>query len=296
MNKKLNQWIIFILIALLSSPSNLYADSEQPDPSASVFRFQKQMAKRGNAESQFKLGLMYETGSGVKQSSVLATSWYKKAAEQKHQPSANRLTYLEVKKSGFKEKHAPWLKQLKTDARFHEGEALFLLGQMYSEGTAVEKNLPLSLKLLRKASAANIPGADTEMLKVEDKLTKIEAQKTQQRIAQKKSAAMIAAPIATTVVLPSTVKPKKAHKRRSSRLANKKKKKKTKSLTKKTAVPIKRTNPERQIKPKNKPKPKPVKTVQTKPVVSKKTTEAPDKSHPMDTICGGINRFRRGCR
>ena len=57
------------------------------------------MAKRGNAESQFKLGLMYETGSGTDKSLVLATSWYKKAAQQDYKPASNRLTYLNIKKN-----------------------------------------------------------------------------------------------------------------------------------------------------------------------------------------------------
>ena len=128
------------------------------------------MAKRGNAESQFKLGLMYETGSGTYKSPVLATSWYKKASQQHYKPASNRLIYLDIKKTGFKESHIDWLKSLKKDARFNEGEALFLLGQMYSEGTGVNKSLTRSLLLLRKAAGGNIPGSETEIARVEHEL------------------------------------------------------------------------------------------------------------------------------
>ncbi len=269
---------------------NLAADTY--DPSASVLLFQKQMAKRGNAESQFKLGLMYETGSGVKSSPVLAASWYKKAAKQKYKPASNRLTYLEIKKSGFNDSHNKWLKQLKSDARFNEGEALFLLGQMYSEGTAVEKNLKLSLKLLQKASGVNIPGSETEIARVERELALLEEQK---KSAENNKKAIAAAAVAAKKIVKNPVKPiipatpTATITRSNKNIKSKTQKVKTKPTAaksiKKRPITINKTPPKAAL----------IITPVITPPPAPKTTKAA-KTHPMDTICGGRNRFSRNCR
>ncbi len=39
-------------------------------------------AEEGNAKAQYKLGVMYEDGKGVKQDAVEAVKWYRKTTEQ----------------------------------------------------------------------------------------------------------------------------------------------------------------------------------------------------------------------
>jgi len=258
------------------------------------------MAKRGNAESQFKLGLMYETGSGVDQSPVLATSWYKKAKRQNYKPAANRLTYLEIKKTGFTDKHAAWLKDLKNDARFNEGEALFLLGQMYSEGTGVNKSLTRSLKLLRKAAGGNIPGADAEIARVEEELNQLQKQYISKEEKEKTKSAVI------VPVKKAAAKPRKPVKKASSPKINKSRKTAAKKPNK-SNNPVKKRNTiksstttSKQKTPKKPAAPAKTKTIPVKPAPVKpvpvKREIKKEEEHPMDTICGGRNRFSRGCR
>jgi len=64
------------------------------------------LAKRGNASSQFNLGLMYENGLGVPQDHVQAVTWYRKAAEQGHSDAANNLGSLYDKGLGVRQDHA----------------------------------------------------------------------------------------------------------------------------------------------------------------------------------------------
>ena len=286
MNIKSLKCRTILLLIISSLHINSYADIY--DSSTTVFRFQKQMAKRGNAESQFKLGLMYETGSGVKKSPVLATSWYKKAELQNYKPASNRLIYLEIRKSGFKEKHEEWLKKLKIDARYNEGEALFLLGQMYSDGTGVNKSLTRSLKHLRKAAGGNIPGTDAEITRVEAELAQLQEQYlTEQE--KKKTLPIVVLPVKkaiTTTPTPPKVKTKRLKPSKKIHAKTlKKSKKKTISKTKKA-------------KKETKIKKQPIKLVSTKTTVKKAApkpeTKVPD--HPMDMICGGRNRFSRNCR
>ena len=45
---------------------------------------------KGDGDSQFALGLMYEQGVGVRRSDMESLKWFRKAAEQGH-PEAQRI-------------------------------------------------------------------------------------------------------------------------------------------------------------------------------------------------------------
>lgn len=62
------------------------------------------MAEKGNAISQYHLGLLYEEGQGVSKSFASARQWYQKAADQGN------------------------------------ADAMFALGQVYAEGLGVKKD------------------------------------------------------------------------------------------------------------------------------------------------------------
>jgi TPR repeat protein len=133
---------------------------------SSVFKFQQTMAQKGLASAQYKLAMMYETGDGIPQDLNSARNWYQQAQTQSYKPAGHRLKYLDIAQN-----HTPadrdWLKQLHQDAQAGNGEALFLLGQMYAAGTGVYQELHLAARYLRKASAENIPGSESELTQVE---------------------------------------------------------------------------------------------------------------------------------
>lgn len=279
----------------------LSAQAETYDPSPSVYRFQKKMAERGDASAQFKLGTMYENGAGVDADIFKARYWYSTAADQDYKPAKNRLVYLDIKHNGFKEEHKSWLQTLKNDARHNDGEALYLLGQMYAEGTAVNKSLTRSLKLLRKAAAENISGTDSQIAKVEEELFKLQQQYLTEEDRKK---------LPASAVVPSK-KPKPAA-TKASRSKNAARSSTT-SAKQKPWTPVKTVSkrPTRQ---------QASKTTSGRPVVQKARSTPPGKStpeeiaivkarlkaqqqsekknssHPMDMICSGENRFSSGCR
>jgi len=305
-----------LLLSIVFFNTHQVAAAEAYDPSATVYRFQETMAKRGNAESQFKLGLMFETGSGVEQGLVNAITWYNKAAEQNYKPAINRLTYLEIKKSGFKKSHNKWVKNLQADARFNEGEALFLLGQMYSEGTGIKKDLPEALRLLRKASRGNIPGADAEIYRIEKELAankKIKAPKQKRNIkiapiptraAAINASGFIPSPSGTSL----SSRPKKPF-ITAEQLRKQQARGRQIQLERERQINLK-TQQLGQTKPphKNHPKAKPIiklpakseqKISLAKNLNKINTTEKNTKKteeHPMDIICGGSNMLLSGCR
>jgi len=296
---------LLVLLCFSFSPPELLAGPY--DPSASVFRFQKKMAERGIAESQLKLGLMYETGSGVKASQLNALIWYKKAAAQNYKPAINRLTYLEIRKSGFSPQHQAWLKELKKDASFNEGEALFLLGQMYAEGTGVEKDPQTALKLLRKAAAGNIPGSEAEIMRVENELSRLQARNARQKNSHRKKndgkksprIPPVAARPPVKAAAPRTLAASnKAKKKPATPAANRKYSKKTGKTIKPASQTMvlskssskQKTNRHAAVKQRAKA------PTQQVSAISVKTEKPSADLHPMDMICGGRNRFQRGCR
>ncbi len=52
-------------------------------------------AEKGYAEAQYKLGICYHFGFGVKRSRKLAKRWYEQAARQRHKSATSALQILE---------------------------------------------------------------------------------------------------------------------------------------------------------------------------------------------------------
>lgn len=155
--------ISFVAVYSLLQPFNLHA-VELGAFGNSVFQFQKKMAAKGNTSAEYKLGTLYEFGISVKPDVKEASNYYKRAAKKGYQPAINRLTYLEIKQSGYnKSKHDTWFKNLSSQAASSEPNALILLGQMHRHGINVEKNLNKSLAMLQKANALGHTEVDSQI-------------------------------------------------------------------------------------------------------------------------------------
>jgi TPR repeat protein len=146
---------------------------------AGIFEFQQKLADSGNAQAQFKVGNMYESGRGVGLDLAAATQWYEKSAANNYKPAKNRLTYLQVKRGGFRPEHKNWLNEVKTDADAGDGEASMMLGEMYEGGVGVPKNLAQAQVEYKRASVKGIPGSEGAYYAVSDLLNK-QKQQTQQ--------------------------------------------------------------------------------------------------------------------
>lgn len=160
---------------LLGSPGFVLAENFD----AGVFEFQKKLADGGNAQAQFKLGNMYESGRGVAADMNAAVQWYEKSAANNYKPAKNRLTYLQVKKSGFKPEHKNWLSEVKADASAGDGEAMMILGELSEQGIGMPKNLSQAQTEYKRASTKGIPGSEAAYYAVSDMLDK-QKQLTQQ--------------------------------------------------------------------------------------------------------------------
>lgn len=141
--------------------------------SSSVVEFQMKLAKNGNPLAQFKLGSMYESGQGVKQDDKQAIEWYQKSAAKGHQPAKNRLTFMEIKKSGYKpDSQQQWLNGIKRESDSLDASAMILLADMHTTGVAVEKNPKKALALLKRTSAMGHSEVDLKIEALEREINK----------------------------------------------------------------------------------------------------------------------------
>lgn len=160
---------VFLLFFLFSSLFSMPCQAiEMVDQSANMFAFQQKLANKGNAQAQYKLGFMYETGQGVNPSREKALDWYARAAAKGNQAARNRMQYLQIRQQGYDPKRdAQWLAAVRNDAFANQVEAVFLLGQLYHEGLGVKKNLDKALALYYKLGSEGIPAVDREISLIE---------------------------------------------------------------------------------------------------------------------------------
>lgn len=151
-----------------------------------LFDFQMKMAKKGNAEAQFKVGEMYETGFGVKADQAEATKWISKSADQGHETARFKLLYWDIKKNGITDANKAEYEALKTKANEGNGQAQFYIGKMYSRGVGVKKNSTKALGWLNKAALVGVLAAEREAILVRENQQRWAAEK--KRRAEKKRA------------------------------------------------------------------------------------------------------------
>ena len=152
----------FLLLLLMIVSTASQADA--------LFDFQMKLAKKGNAEAQFKVGEMYESGTGVKQDMAEATNWITKAASQNHETANFKLLYWDVEKNGVTDGNKAKVEDLKAKAKSGNGQAQYYVGKMYANGVGMKKNTDKAINWLNKAALVGVLQAEPEIVKLrEDK-------------------------------------------------------------------------------------------------------------------------------
>jgi hypothetical protein len=152
----------FLLLLLMIVSTASQADA--------LFDFQMKLAQKGNAEAQFKVGEMYESGTGVKQDMAEATNWITKAASQNHETANFKLLYWDVEKNGVTDGNKAKVEDLKAKAKSGNGQAQYYVGKMYANGVGMKKNTDKAINWLNKAALVGVLQAEPEIVKLrEDK-------------------------------------------------------------------------------------------------------------------------------
>ena len=155
------RFVALMLITLfLCMPMIVQADG--------LFDFQMKLAQKGNAEAQFKVGEMYETGFGVKEDKAEAATWITKAADQGHETAGFKLLYWDIEKNGVTDANKGELEALRAKANDGNAQAQYYVGKMYSRGVGVTRDSAKALDWLNKAALVGVLEAERESAMVRE--------------------------------------------------------------------------------------------------------------------------------
>jgi TPR repeat protein len=153
-----------------------------------LFDFQMKLAQKGNAEAQFKVGEMYETGFGVEQDMVQAENWIQMAARQGHETAGFKLLYWDLEKNGLNDSNRAQLDALRQKANAGNEQAQYYVGKMYAHGVGVKQDTDKAVDWLSKATLVGVLAAERELSAVKEQKQRIaiESRREQERQAELK--------------------------------------------------------------------------------------------------------------
>jgi len=158
--RKMRIAVFMLLSVVISLPSLSLADG--------LFDFQMKLAEKGNAEAEFKVGEMYETGFGVKQDMKEAEIWINKAAEKGHETANFKLLYWDLEKNGVTSSNKAEFESVQAKAKAGNPQAEYYVGKMYSRGVGVKKDPDQAINWLNKAAFVGVLEAEREMVLVRE--------------------------------------------------------------------------------------------------------------------------------
>eukprot|EP00615_Pteridomonas_danica_P010802 CAMPEP_0114342338 /NCGR_PEP_ID=MMETSP0101-20121206/9727_1 /TAXON_ID=38822 ORGANISM="Pteridomonas danica, Strain PT" /NCGR_SAMPLE_ID=MMETSP0101 /ASSEMBLY_ACC=CAM_ASM_000211 /LENGTH=355 /DNA_ID=CAMNT_0001476401 /DNA_START=80 /DNA_END=1144 /DNA_ORIENTATION=+ len=120
-------------------------------------------ADEGFMFAQFKLGIMYFHGRGVKQNYVKAREWYLKAASQDHAGSQHNLGVIYNKGHGVRQDYVKAREWYLQAASQHNPDAQNNLGVIYHNGQAVQQDFVKAREWYLKAASQHNPDAQNNL-------------------------------------------------------------------------------------------------------------------------------------
>lgn len=167
---RLTHRLVLVFSLSFFLPVSAYA-LELVNQSSNIFKFQQKLAAKGNASAQYKLACMYEFGTGIEQNLERAQHWYVQASSAGVKAASDRMTYLLVKQQGYdKKKNSAWLDGIQKSAKESNGDAMFLLAQLYREGLGVKKDLTKSVEILDQVSLLGAADVEKEMALIQQEI------------------------------------------------------------------------------------------------------------------------------
>ena len=106
---------------------------------ATALREWTPLAEQGNADAQYNLGVIYDTGQGVPQNNKTAVKWYRLAAEQGGSFAQLNLGVMYANGQGVPQDYKTAVKWYRLAAEQGDADAQFGLGFMYALGRGVLK-------------------------------------------------------------------------------------------------------------------------------------------------------------
>jgi TPR repeat protein len=98
------------------------------------------LAEKGDADAQFKVGLIYYLGQGVLRDYLEALGWFKKAARQDHPYAQYNVGYMYEKGEGTPQDYGEAAKYYRQAAQRGNRLAQYTLGYLYEKGQGVSQD------------------------------------------------------------------------------------------------------------------------------------------------------------
>ena len=153
--------------AQITEAQKLAREFRPQDVYAKSLKESKAFAEQGDIAAQFKLGLIYYKGQGVRSDYQEALNWFKKAALQGHVLSQYNAGYMNEKGEGTPQDYIEAAKYYRQAAEQGNQLAQFNLGYMYEKGQGV---LVDEVQALKWYNLAAVQG-DTKAKAARDRIT-----------------------------------------------------------------------------------------------------------------------------
>jgi TPR repeat protein len=160
---------VFLVGSILAGPTEDEPAADLPGVSAMALR---PLADKGDAEAQYKLGVMYEKGRGVAQDYAEAHKWFNLAAAQGNkdaEKSRDHITelmtpeqireaqqlareWMSKNSESMRLNYSEELERYRKDADQDDREAQNELGVMYSDGQSLPQDYAEAVKWFRKSA------------------------------------------------------------------------------------------------------------------------------------------------
>ena len=144
-------WMILLRLLLATfAAASLTVAAQNPDAARSAyeredydtaFKLYSPSANKGEAEAQYRVGLMYKFGWGTERDAKAAASWLRRAADQQHAEAQAELGVLYKLGRGVKEDAAEAARWFRRAADSGVGIAQLNLARAYKDGAGVKKDL-----------------------------------------------------------------------------------------------------------------------------------------------------------
>ena len=108
-------------------------------------------AEAGDAEAQFVLGRMYNSGRGKRENPRNAAKWFREAAKQGHVEAIYCLAAMIDIGRGESKNSKQAIKWYKKAAEAGHADAMYSLSKMYDEGRGVQRNAKKAKDWYKKA-------------------------------------------------------------------------------------------------------------------------------------------------
>jgi len=130
---------------------------------ATAARELRPLAERGDAEAQYRLGLMYEYGKGFATDKSQAVSWLRKAAAQGHVQAQIELAVIYATGDGVKQDNAQAVDWFRKAAGQGNAIAEYNLGLLYAKGQGIKRDDAQAIAWFRKSADHGYDGAQFKM-------------------------------------------------------------------------------------------------------------------------------------